>query len=261
MPTIEIEQQFRARVADEIRVVPDGIDRYLVWTPFRFDDGDHLVIVLKPRRDGDGWQLSDEANTLMRLTYDVSDADLRRGTRQQIVADALAVFQVEDRGGELVLDVLDGEFGNALYSFVQALLKISDVSFLTRQRTSTTFKEDFKALVSDLVPRDRRVFDWHDPARDPEAIYAVDCRVDGMATPLIIHALLNDRQTRDATIALHQFEKWGAGFRSMAIFNDQEAINRKVLARFTDVCDRQFSNLGGNREQIRDFVEAAIADG
>ncbi len=34
----------------------------------------------------------------------------------------------------------------------------------------------------------------------------------------------------------------------------QEAINRKVLARFSDVCDKQFSTLTGNRERIRPFI-------
>ena len=74
-----------------------------------------------------------------------------------------------------------------------------------------------------------------------------------MPRPIFVHALLNDAQTRDATITLHQFEKWEVPFNSLAIFSDQETISRKVLARFSDVCDKQFSNLTSNQDRIETF--------
>jgi hypothetical protein len=65
--------------------------------------------------------------------------------------------------------------------------------------------------------------------------------------------------TRDATITLLQFEKWGLAFRSLAIFKDQEQINRKVLARYSDVSEKQFSSLGANRERIKKYLEEALS--
>ena len=251
-----VEQDFRNKVSEKITIVPEGIDRFRVFTPFRFDDGDHLAIVLK--QQGQTWVLSDEAHTFMHLTYDIDEQDLLRGNRQKIISDALSVFHVEDRDGELTIDVPDHKFGDALYDFVQALLKITDVSFLTRERAQNTFVEDFRSIFTELIPEQRRTFDWHDRKHDPEGKYAIDCRINGMPRPIFIHALLNDAQTRDATITLHQFERWQIPFNSLAIFNDQEAINRKVLARFSDVCDKQFSSLATNQDRIERFVKDTV---
>jgi len=258
MSAENIERDFHAKVSKEIRLHAEGMNRYVVFTPFMFDDGDHLVIVLK--QEGGRWILSDEAHTYMRLTYDIKEEDLHKGTRQKIISDALAMFEVDDRDGELILPVPDERYGDALYSFVQALLKISDVSFLSRERVRSTFMEDFQSLMRESVPEEERLaFDWFDPERDPKEIYMVDCRINGMPRPIFVHALANDGKTRDATIALLEFERWGIPYRSLAIFEDQESINRKVLARFSNVCEKQYSSIPANRERIARYLRESIA--
>ena len=253
----DIGRDFQEKVAEQVRIAAEGIDRYRVFTPFRFEDGDHLSIVLK--RDMLSWTLSDEGHTFMRLTYDMDEADLLSGTRQQIISDALSVFRLEDRGGELVLNIPDDQYGDALFSFVQALLKIADVSYLSREVVRRTFKEDFRKFLSDIVSEERREFDWFDHHLDPSGKYTVDCRINGMPRPIYAYALLNDSQTRDATIALHQFSEWNIDFHPIGIFENQEDISRNVLARFSDVCGRQFSSLAGNQDRIERLVKERIA--
>ena len=41
----------------------------------------------------------------------------------------------------------------------------------------------------------------------------------------------------------------------MAIFEEHEAINRKVLARFSDACERMFSSVKPNQERIGGFLK------
>lgn len=257
--TIEtIERDFREKVCAKISLSGEGIERYRVFTPFLFEDGDHLAIILK--REQSTWTLSDEGHTYMHLTYDLDEKDLQHGTRQKVINNALSMFRVEDRVGELVLHVSDNQFGNALYSFIQALMKITDVSFLSRERVRSTFMEDFREMIESAVPESRRAFEWNDPIHDPRAMYTVDCRVNGIARPLFIFALPNDDRVRDTTIALLQFEKWGILQRSLSIFEDQESINRKVLARFSDVCEKQFSSLGTNRDRIGRYLQDVLQE-
>lgn len=248
-----IEGEFRDKVSSAIHLKAEGLDRYRVFTPFLFDDGDNLSVIL--RRDNEDWVLTDEAHTYMHLTYDLDEADLHRGGRQKIIGATLARFGIQDSDGELTLQVPDLRFGDALFSFVQALLKITDVTYLTRERVRSTFHEDLRAFLAERIPENRRTFDWSDNRNDPQGMYVVDCHINGLERPIFVHALSSDDRTRDATIALLQFEKWNIRFRSLAVFEDQETINRKVLARFTDVSHRQFSSLSTNRDRITEYLD------
>jgi hypothetical protein len=253
--TETIEREFKRRICEGISVEPEGLNRYRVFTPFQFDDGDHLAILLHKRENR--WTLTDEGHTFMHLTYELDEKDLYRGTRRAIIDGALSAFAVEEHDGELSLPVPDERYGDALYSFVQALLKVTDVTFLSRERVRSTFLEDFQAfMVSASIPASVDL-DWHDPGHDPEGMYAVDCRVNTPRTPVFVYALPNDGRVRDATIGLLQFERWGVPHRSLGIFENQEEINRKVLARFSDVCEKQFSSLTANRERIIAFLAEA----
>src|ERR1039457_605453 len=251
-----IEQQFRERVSAKVRLIAEGENRFRVSTPFQFDDRDHLAVVLK--KEADSWCLTDEGHTYMHLTYDVFEKDLQRGTRQKVISNALDAFSVQDREGELRLPILDGRYGDALFDFVQAVLKITDVAYLARELVRSTFIEHFRALMEEQIPSERRTFDWHDADHDPAGNYVVDCRINGMAKPLHVFALPSDDRVSVATIALLQFERWGLSIRSLGIFEDQEEISRKVLARFSDVCEKQFSSLAANKDRIAKFLHEVI---
>jgi len=121
-----IKDDFRNKVSEQLELEQETETRFRVLTPFRFEDGDHYEIVLK-REGDDRWILTDEANTLMHLSYWLDEKELGSGTRKQIIDSSLALFSVENREGELVIPVLEDRFGDALFSFVQALSKVTEI--------------------------------------------------------------------------------------------------------------------------------------
>lgn len=121
-----IERDFQEKVSSKIHLKSEGADRYRVFTPFVFEDGDHLAIVLKHEKDA--WSLSDEGHTYMHLAYDPDEKVDHRSNRHETIRNALSVFQVEDRSGELIRTVRDNQFGDALFSYIQALMRIAELS-------------------------------------------------------------------------------------------------------------------------------------
>ena len=246
--TDNIERDFKRKVCDELSIEQEGLDRYIVSLPLTFEDGDRLPIVLK--REEEKWILTDEGHTFLQLTYDLDESDLQAGNRREIIDRTLLSCGLRNRQGELLLPIEGHRYGDSLYNFVQALIKIDDIRYLSRERVRSTFGEDLKTFVDKVVPAIRRTYKWHDPQKDPPANYEADYRLNGTDTPLFIFALDSEVKIRDATITLSQYERWGLKFDSLGIFEDQESVNRKVLARFLDICGKSFSNLSAAEERF-----------
>jgi len=123
---------------------------------------------------------------------------------------------------------------------------------------SSKMRITFREFIEKTVVKERRTFDWHEPEHDPEGLYSVDCRIEVPADdPIFIYALQSDDKVKDATIGLHQYERWAIRNRGVGVFENQEDINRRSLARFSDVCDKQFSNLATNKERLAKYLSGA----
>ena len=260
MVTEEIVRSFKESACGEIDLSAAGIDRYVVQVPFTFADGDHYVVIL--RQEGDAWALSDEGHTFMHLSYELRDREYEVGNRRKIIDELLVGSQIQDRDGELVLPIPPGRYGDALFTFVQVITKVTDMTFLDRATVKSTFREDFDRLISEksrLAGIETVAFGYTHPGRDPQGKYPVDVRLNGVTSrQVLVFAIGNDDQCQTATIVLLQWEKWGEQFHSVAVFRDQTEITRPYLARLSDVMGRQLPSLESANERLekvfQDFV-------
>ena len=252
-----IEKDFINSISTEIELVPDGRDRFYVYTPFRFNDGDHISIILK--KESERWILSDEGHTYMHLTYDIDEQQLFRGIRQAIISRALSSFGVKDRDGELILEIKDTSYGDALYAFAQALLKITSVTSISRKHTPRkTFMSEFKEMMYSVASEDRIELDWFHEEYDPDGRYKVDCRINGTRMPLFVCALPTDRKISQATIALYEFKAWKIpDFRAVGIIQDQTKVSRKSIDYFRSVANDCYP-LEESRSKIRQVLALTL---
>ena len=245
-------KDLRKKICREIDVESEGVNRLVVNTPFTFDDGDHYVIALE--KEGDEWVLTDDGHTLMHLSY--SGLDLRKGRRGKIIEDSLRYHGVENRDGVLRLIVPGEQFGDALFSYLQAISKATNVTNITKEVAKTTFFEDFSRLISDRVPEERYTMDWTASEYDPKGLYKVDCRINA-ARPWLIFAINSNYKCQNAVITCLQLEKHIKNLASVAIFEDQTNIDRRPLAQLSDVIGKQFSSLD-DQERIGRYISDEI---
>jgi hypothetical protein len=256
--TSELEAILRLSVGEQIEVIQEGADRYVVFTPFTYEDGDHFNIVLKEGRNNGNWEVTDEGATLLHLSYWMDYEAFRKGTRSKIIDRVISQFGLQNQHGELLLFASGRDIGHALFTFIQAITRILDITYLSREQARSTFLEDFRSLMQQTITPDRLTFDYYDPRNDAQKKYKVDARINSMEVPLFVFAIPNDDRCRDVTISLHTFNKWNLQFDSIAIFQDQTDITRDVLARFSDVADKQFSSLDSSNIEIATYLRKKV---
>jgi hypothetical protein len=249
-----ISRSFKRKVSAGVKLETGGLNRFIVYTPFAFDDGDHYVVVLKKERGK--WILTDEGHTLMHLSY--GDIDLSSGTRSQVIERAIAIAQIENRSGELCLEIPDTEFGDSLFTFVQAISQIASTTFWTQERVRATFFEDVAELVQGTIPMPRVHRKYVDPVTDPDGKYPVDLMIDGVQEKKwFLFAVSNDVDCQQATITCYRFEKSKVPFSSIVLYQDQTNINRRFVAQLTDVSGKAFSSLN-DRDRIKSYLETTV---
>ena len=206
----DIVTDFKKKVCDEVTLEQEGILRYHVNTPFTFDDGDSFVILLK--NVGEKWQLSDEGHTLMHLSYWIESELLEEGKRRELIEGIAETFNVRIEDGQLIMYIEDTNFGDSLFSYIQALTKVSDIDFLSVERVRSTFLEDFKKLIAEKF-QEKAHFDWTDEERDKKGAYSVDCRIDLAKIPFFVYAVWNDERALNSTVSIMRYKEWGYKFR------------------------------------------------
>lgn len=264
----EIGNSFKSSVADSIQLFPDGKDRYRIFTPFHFDDGDHFVIVLRKEKDGK-LSITDEGHTYMHLSYDVDLSSLNHGHYDEMIRDALERYGVREDNGSLSasFDKIS-DAGNILYGFVQCLISIKEVSYLSHEETKDTIAvfepptHQFKHYVTDFirestlefVANERIRFNYVNRELDIKGEYPVDYRINGIERPLHIYAISTNDKCLNATIGILKFREWKIPFTPLGIFRDEGRISRKALSHFTDASKQKRLCLKKDKAEIRGFL-------
>ena len=254
----DILEKVREKICAEVSVEKEAENLYRIETPFTFDDGDLYIVYLE--RKVEGYFLTDRAHTLMHISYWTDVNKFFEGRRNKIFEAILNRFGLAYEDGEIKLRTSLDDIGESVYRFLQALDKVTDMEYLDREQIRTMFVEDVIDFTTNNLGSFRPQQDWFYKEKDPEGKYKAHIAMRNNGKLVLVFALASDETTRDATISLYYLTKTKLDFTSIGIFKEQETINRKVLARFTDVCERQLSSFSSdNQSRYVEIVEKILS--
>ena len=254
----QLERLLCERLCSEVRIHRRQDDILMMESPFTFPDGDHFPIYLSETTAG-GVKLSDRGHTLMHVSYE-HEVDLfyesaRASRREQIVREC----GIEEDEGIFWIETPPDQVAAALFRLGQALTKIYDLTFMSRERASSTFYEDLRGLIATILDEEFVETDYIPPDVPDANHYPVDYRFEGKeGRSVFLYGVPGRDKARLTTIMLSHFLLHQIAFESVIVFADQQAIPRLDLARLTNVAGTAVASLEAE-EDLRRKIERLAA--
>ena len=255
---VQIEKLLCERLCADVRIHRRKDDVLMMDSPFTFPDGDHFPIYLSEAAGG-GVKLSDRGHTLMHISYE-HDVDLlyegaRAFLREQIVRE----FGIEENQGIFSIETPPDQVAGGLFRLGQALTKIYDLTFLSRERVASTFYEDLRGLVFTILDEEAVETNCILPEVPDASHYPVDYRFEGKdGRPVFLYGIPGRDKARLTTIMLSHFLLHRVSFDSVIVFANQQEMPRLDLARLTNVAGTAVASLEAE-EDLRRKIERLAA--
>ena len=238
----------------QIRKTTQGFLQIL--TPFSFSDGDQFQLYLEEAAGG-SLRLNDYGHTFMQLSYDNDLAKFKDGTRGKLLDQVLAESGLRDEAGQLVLDANLENIGSRILQYGQAITRVYDLTFLNRSRVASTFYEDLKELLYEMVDPSRITPNFVLPDEANAQDYSIDYRIEGKRGHLFLLGIANRDKARLATIVLEHWLRHHVDFESLLVFQEQQEIPRGDLARLSNAGGEMVASLDAKDDLKRKLVKLA----
>lgn len=225
----------------------------LISMPLAGRDGDRFTVYVE--RTAGGWRLSDNANTLMRLSYENDVSRLLDGARGKLFETILAESLIKQDDGELYLEVPADGLIHGLFTLTQGMTRIEDLALWTRSRAESTFYDDlrrelFESLGTEAVHENYTV--THLPNGQN---YPIDYFVESKSRPIYVFGVGNKEKAQLATIVLQYLAAQNHRHHSVIVCSDMDALPKQVRFRLMDAANDMIPALEGHADVLRRKIE------
>ena len=225
---------------------------YQVFLPFYYPDGDMIEIFLEVSANNNIIIIQDMGMTLMRLSYNF---DLNSKNKKKVFNEILNNYQMEESEGSLKIIAPCDEIFSYLMQFIQVIIKISDLEFLKRETVKNLFYEYFEKFITVDLEKFNPIKEFY-PAFDTKKQYPTPYAIPiKNKEHFCIYPIASDDKCNESIITIQHYELHNFRPETLAVFENQESIGRKPLAKLSNVVGKQFSALQGNERRIEEYFE------
>ncbi len=240
----------------DVNIYPKENNSFFIETPFAFNDGDTYSIYLQQLPSG-GFRITDYGHTLMHLSYENDIDKFYKGTRNKIFEQIISEMNLEEKEGVFYMDTSKEDIGSTLFRFGQAITKIHDITFLNRFRVESTFYDDLKEFLFNIVPSNNITENYIQETMPNAKDYPVDYRIKGKDLPLFVFGIPNRDKVRLTTIILEHLLREKTEFDNLLVFSDQSTLPRSDLARLSNVGGEMVASLDAQDDLRRKILKRA----
>ncbi len=250
----ELEKNLCAHFCTDIKVSKKNDYLIRIETPFHFPDGDPYQIYLKELETG-GYQITDAGHTLMHISYENDLEQFRKGTRAKLFDQIKLEMGIKENNGEIYLESMADDIHSNIFILGQALTKIYDLTFLSKNRVENTFYEDLREFIYSIVEEDKiqeeYIYDKMENAQD----YIIDYYIQGKSEPLFLFGILNKEKAKLTTIILERLIRHSVSFESIIVFSDFDSVSKSDAKRLMNVAGEMITSLDAREDLKRKIVK------
>lgn len=233
----------------DIFLVEKRPNLFQIFTPFSHPDGDMIDVFLSMETDGK-FLIQDLGTTIMRLSYDF---DIDSKNKRKVFNEIITNYQIKELKNNLYIESSENDLFPNVMQLIQVIIKVSDLNFLKRETVKSLFYEYFDKFIFDKFKDILPIKDWY-PEFDNEKLYPSPYALVSKDKAICLFPIGSDEKCNETIITVQHYESHNFKPETIAVFENQEFISRKPLARLSNVVGKQFASLDGNQERIEETV-------
>lgn len=243
-------------ICEDIRVVEDAAgEKFSVYTPFMFDDGDHCSLRVESYEGR--LRISDGGDTVFRSAYD--GADITGKGYDDRFHNLLDFYSVNYNEGVLFTDAdsVNG-LGDKVFEVLQTIFEVMSLAKLPKKKpkSADNFDEAFNDKLTSVISDSELRSDWSDPDLDPHRLYRADYSVVAGSLNWLLFGVPTAYRSLHAALTSQHYKHHSDNFRSLAVLGTKR-IPASHLGPLSDVSDHVLS-LEDDKKKIEDILQTEI---